>query len=404
MTQLIDYTYRFRLYPTVKQDAQLTKHFGCIRWVYNHFLGAHIKAYEAVQNGFENKKLISYHDDAKALTVLKQQAKTKWLNEANSQSLQQSLKHLIVGFKRFFQHKSKFPKFKSKNKRQSFHVPQHIRIETNKLFIVKFVDGIKINIHRPIDGVIKNATISKNKAGEYFACLGVERHIKPLPKSENQIGIDLGIKTLAVCSDETNFLNITPYKTLEKKRRVFAKGLSRAIKGSKGREKARQRLAKLDNHIRNIRQDHLHKISHHIVSKNQTIVMEDLNVSGMMKNRKLSKSIWDCSFSELVRQISYKAKWYGREFLQINRWFPSSRTCGNCDRINHGLKLNDRKWTCLNCGFVHKRDLNAARNILKQGLALQRTVGITELAVCPDIRLLVKEAIGWNGSPAIRAG
>lgn len=366
--ELTDYTYKFRLYPTKEQEIKLAKHFGCVRWAYNYFLDKRVKFYLEAKEKDLAKKCLNYNDDAKALTELKKQTETIWLNDVNSQSLQHALKHLDSGFNRFYKKLSKFPKFKKRNNKQSFRVPQHVKIEDKKLYIVKFKEGIKINLHRKVEGEIKNATISKNCSGQYFVCIGVQRHIKHLPKFNKLVGIDLGIKSLATCSDGTEYKNIKPYKTLEKRRKVLAKNLSRSVKGSKGREKARKKLAKLDNYIKNVRQDHLHKISHKIISENQTIVMEDLNVNGMLKNRKLSKAIWDCSLSELVRQVEYKSKWYGREFLQVSRWFPSSKTCGNCGYINDNLTLKDREWTCLKCEMKHDRDVNAAKNILKQGL------------------------------------
>jgi len=366
--KITDYTYKFRLYPTKEQEIKLAKHFGCVRWIYNHFLDKRIKFYLEAKEKDLAKKSLNYNDDAKALTNLKKQTEVKWLNEVSCQSLQHALKHLDSGFNRFYKKLAKFPKFKKRNNKQSFRIPQHVKVENTKLYIVKFKEGIKINLHRQIEGKIRNATISKNCAGQYFVCIGVQRHIKHLPKIDKSVGVDLGIKSLATCSDGTEYKNIKPYRTLEKRRKVLAKNLSRSVKGSKGREKARKKLAKLDNYIRNARQDHLHKISHKIISENQTIVMEDLNVSGILKNRKLSKAIWDCSLSELVRQIEYKSKWYGREFLQVSRWFPSSKTCGNCGYINDNLTLKDREWTCSRCEMKHDRDVNAAKNILKQGL------------------------------------
>jgi putative transposase len=363
--EIIDYTYKFRLYPTKEQEIKLAKHFGCVRWIYNHFLDKRVKFYLNAKEKDLAKKSLNYNDNAKELTSIK--VETKWLSEVNSQSLQHALKHLDSGFNRFYKKLAKFPKFKKKSNKQSFRIPQGVKVKNNKLFIVKFSEGIKLKLHREIQGEIRNATVSKNCAGQYFVCIGVQRHINKFKPNNKSVGIDLGIKDLATLSDGTIFKNIKPYKTLEKRRRVLAKNLSRTKKESKGREKARLKLAKLDNKIKNIRLDHLHKISHHIVSENQTIIMEDLNVNGMMKNRKLSKAIWDCSLYELVRQMQYKSKWYGREFLQVSRWFPSSKTCGNCNYINDNLTLNDRNWTCPRCNQVIDRDLNAACNILKQG-------------------------------------
>ena len=364
--EIIDYTYKFRIYPTKEQEIKLAKHFGCVRWCYNHFLDKRVKHYLNTKEQDLEKKSLNYYNDAKALTELKRE--TKWLNEVCAQSLQHALKHLDSGFNRFYKKLAKFPKFKNKSNKQSFRIPQHVKVEDNKLHIIKFKEGIEIKLHRQIEGEIRNATITKNCAGQYHVSIGVQRKIKQYKSNNNIVGIDLGIKSLATCSDGTIFENIKPYQTLQLRRRVLAKNLSRAVKGSKGREKARKKLAKLDNRIRNIRQNHLHQISHKIVSENQTIIMENLNVSGMMKNKKLSKSIWDCSLSELVRQISYKSKWYGREFLQVSRWFPSSKTCSNCSYINDNLTLNDREWACPRCKILHDRDLNASYNIKRQGL------------------------------------
>ena len=362
----IDYTYKFRLYPNSEQEIRLNQHFGCVRWCYNYFLNNRIDHYKNSKEQELQKKSLNYFDDCKMLTNLKKE--NKWLSEAIGQSLQHSLKHLDSAYNRFFKKLAKFPKFKKKNNNQSFRIPQSIEIKNNKLYIPKFKEGIKIKLHRTIEGVIRNATITKNCSGQYHACISVQRNINKDKDNDKTIGIDLGIKTLATCSDGTIFKNIKPYISLEKRRKLLAKNLSRTIKQSKGREKARIKLAKLDNKIHNIRQDHLHKISHKIVSENQTIIMENLNINGMMKNRKLSKSIQDCSLSELVRQIKYKSTWHGREFIQVSRWFPSSKTCNKCSYINDNLTLNDREWECPRCKILLDRDLNASLNIKQQGL------------------------------------
>lgn len=404
MEQHTDYTYKFRIYPTKEQEIKLSKHFGCVRFVYNRFLDRRVKFYlEAKEKDLE-KKSLNYNDDAKELTKVKDEL--DWLNDVNSQSLQHALKHLDSGFNRFYKNLAKFPRFKKRNHKQSFRVPQHVEVRGNKLHIVKFREGIEITLHRPIEGEIRNATISKNKAGQYFACIGVQRHIPKLPVVEKAVGIDLGVKALATCSDGKTYPNIRPYRTLEKHRRVLAKALSRTEKDSKGRQKARLRLAKLDNYIHNIRQDHLHKVSHQIVSENQTIVLEDLCISGMMKNRRLSKSIWDCSLYELVRQITYKAKWYGRQLIQVSRWFPSSKTCNHCGYINDELTLADREWICPRCEAKLDRDSNAATNILRQGMNLEnRTVGITEIASCHGVRPALSGLLfGLEAPPSLAAG
>lgn len=330
------------------------------------------------------KKSLHYNDDAKQLTAIKQKPETNWLNEVCAQSLQQSLKHLDGAFNSFYKKLKRFPRFKSKRGKQSFRVPQGVRVKDGNLYVIKFSEGIKMKQHRPIQGEIRNATISMNKAGQYFVSIGVRRAKPAAWKGGNNIvGIDLGIKDLAVCSDGIRYSNIKPYRNMERLLKIRAKALSRTTKGSKGREKARLYLAKLHNKIVNIRSNHLHQVSHRIVRDNQAIILEDLNVKGMMKNHKLAKSITDVSLHELVRQITYKAKWYSRSVLKIDRWFPSSKTCSCCGYINEYLTLSDREWICSRCKTHLDRDLNAAMNIQRQGLNLMnKTAGIAGLAEC----------------------
>lgn len=391
ITVLRQYTYKFRLYPDSNQQILLSKHFGCIRWIYNHFLDHRTKHYLDSKEKKLKKKSLNYFDNAKALTEIKYQPETAWLSECNSQSLQYALKNLDGAFNRFFKKLGKYPVFKKRNSKQSFRVPQFVKVEDGRLSFPKFKEGIRIDQHRYIEGKIKNATISKNQAGQYFACIGVQRKIEPKPKIDKMVGMDLGIKTFAVCSDGKSYSNIKPFQSLELRMRFRNKELSRTLKGSIGREKARRRLAKLHLKIANIRNDHLQKVSSKIVDEKQVIVLESLNVKGMMANRKLSKSIWDCSWSEFVRQIKYKSEWYGRTVVRIDKFFPSSKTCNTCGCVNENLTLEDRKWTC-SCGVNHDRDLNAARVILRQGQNLLNitTVGTTGIANCLGIRPDVK--------------
>jgi len=323
-------------------------------------------------------------DTAKELTKIKSQPETEWLNECNSQSLQHSLKHLDSAFNRFFKKLAKYPRFKSRKNKQSFRIPQFVKVELGKIYFPKFKEGIRMDDHRGIVGEIQNATITRNVAGQYFACIGVTRNIEPKLKTNKTVGIDLGIKSLVVCSDGTIFENIKPLKQLEKLVRIRQKALSRTEKKSNGRTKARLKLGKLQVKVANIRHNHLHQISHKLVSENQTIILESLDVKNMMSNHKLAKSIGDCSWSELVRQINYKSDWYGKKVIKIDRYFPSSKTCSNCGYINEHLSLGDREWECPRCNVVHDRDYNASQNILRQGLNL--TVGTTGLATCPDVR------------------
>lgn len=380
-----EYTYKMRIFPTEKQEVLLSKHFGCIRFVYNLFLDRRTKFYLEAKEKQLAKKTLTYVDMAKELTQIKSKEETEWLNECNAQSLQHALKHLDGAYNRFFKKLAKFPRFKSKKNKQSFRVPQFVSIENGRIYFPKFKEGIKIDQHREIEGTIENATITRNVAGQYYACIGTTRNIEKKPKTDKTIGIDLGIKSLVVCSDGQRFENIKPIKQLEKLVRIRQKAVSRTKKNSNGRMKARLKLGKLQVKVANIRNDHLHKISHKLVSENQTLVIEDLSVKNMMGNHRLAKSIGDCSWSELVRQITYKAGWYGRKVIKIDRYFPSSKTCSKCGYINDGLTLDQREWECPRCSSLLDRDFNASQNILRQGLN-SLMVGTTKLVACPDVR------------------
>ncbi len=357
---MVNYTYKFRLYPTKEQEVLLTKHFGCCRYVYNHYLNKRIKHY------LENNQRLNYYDDAKDLTKLKKQF--SWLKEVNSQSLQFAIKCLEGAYGKFFEKKAKFPKFKHKHGKQSFCVPQHINVDNNKLYICKFKEGIKIIVDRKIEGEIKHVIVNQNKAGQYFACVCVEKNLIPLPPNKFEVGLDLGIKTLVTCSNGKRFQQCSIKNTLQHRLVKLQQWLSRTTKGTKLHEKIRKKIAKLWQKLKNIRNDHLHKISRKIIDENQVIVIEDLNVSGMLRNHCLARSLQNSCFSELVRQLKYKGSWYGRTILQIDRWFPSSKTCSNCCYVKDNITLNEREWICPRCYSNHDRDLNAAKNIHKQGI------------------------------------
>jgi len=379
-----DYTYKLRLTPTKEQEVLLSKHFGSIRYVYNLFLDRKTKFYLEAKEKQLAKKTLTYVDMAKELTQIKSKEETKWLNECNAQSLQHAIKHLDGAYNRFFKKLARFPRFKSKKNKQSFRVPQFVTIEDGRIYFPKFKEGIRIDQHIPVKGEINYATITKNKAGQYYACIGVTRTIEHKPKADKIIGIDLGIKSLVQCSDGQQFPNIKTTKKYEKLLKTRQQALSRTKKGSKGRDKARLKVGKLQVKIANIRHNHLHQITSKLINENQVICLEDLSVKNMMANRCLSKSIGDASWGELVRQLTYKARWYGRKVIKIDRFFPSSKTCSHCGHINENLSLNMREWECPRCQTLLDRDLNASRNILRQGLNL--TVGTTGLVACPDVR------------------
>lgn len=371
---MIHYTYKFRLYPNKEQEQKFAQFFGCQRFVYNHFLNLRKERYQ-------NNETSTYNKDAGDLTKLKKEL--NWLRIPNSQSLQRTLRNLDTAFNSFFAKRNKFPRFKNRRTKQSFCIPQKTKVEDKKLYIPKFKEGIKIKQHRNIEGSIINATISKKPCGHYYVTITVERNIKKHKRNKKKVGVDLGIKDLAVLSDGTRYKNIRPYKTLQKRLAFLQKRYSKKKKDSNNKEKARRKVARLHDRIANIRHNHLHQITSKIVSENQTIVMEDLNVRGMLKNRKLAKSVADVSFFEFVRQITYKAEWHDRQLIQVDRWYPSSKTCNSCGFVNQDLTLSDRNWACPSCKKMLDRDRNAAMNILQEGQRLN-TVGTTEVKACGE--------------------
>lgn len=353
----INRAYKYRIYPDSQQQERLSKQFGSTRFVYNQFLRKRIDTYAKTGKG------LTYYDTALQLTELKKQAEYSWLNEADAQAMQQSLRDLDTAYSNFFNKYTKFPRFKKKHGKQTCRFPQRFRVEGDKLRIPK-VGLVKIVLHRPIEGKMKNLTISRTKNGNYFASIQVEQEIPEPTYSGNQIGLDLGLKDFAVTSDEQRFPNPKYLAKSEYKLGRLQRRLSIAQSGSKGREKARIKVARQYERIANQRKDFLHKLSRQLVEENQLIVIEDLNVKGMVQNHCLAKAISDVGWSEFVRQLSYKGRWYGCHVEKIDRFFPSSKRCFHCGFINQDLKLSDRHWKCPECESLLDRDLNAAQNIL----------------------------------------
>jgi len=363
---MIQKSYKYRIYPNQKQRELLEKHFSSVRFAYNWGLEKKIKAYQ------RNKKRISCFDLIKELTKLKKKKDFQWLNEVNSQSLQMALKNLDVAFTSFFRKHNRFPRFKSKKKNMdSFQIPQHLKLN-NKLTIPK-ISNIKIKLSKKIEGKIKTTTLSKTPTNKYFISILVEQDKqlskKPKITEKATIGIDLGIKTFATISDGRKIDNPKffdkSWERLKKQQRLS----SRKIKGSNNRAKQRLKVALLFEKIKNQRSDFLHKISHRLTHERQvkSIAIEDLDVSGLLKNHYLARAISDASWKEFKRQLEYKCDWYGRNLMVIGRFEASSKTC-SCGYINQELKLSDRKWTCPECKSTHDRDLLASQNIKRFAL------------------------------------
>lgn len=358
-------TYKFRILPTKEQEILLAKHFGCTRFVYNHFLNERKEQYQA------NKKSNNYYAQAATLTKLKKQEGTEWLKEVNSQTLQFALRSLDTAYVNFFRGNAKFPRFKSRKHKNSFTVPQFGKLEDGKINIPKFKQPIKAVQHREVKGEIGKMTITRTPTGKYFVSIFTEETIEELPKPEKAVGIDLGLKDFLITSDNKKFKNNRYTKRYARKLREAQKHLSRKEKGSNGFEKQKLKVAKIHEKIANSRLDTLHRVSYELVRDNQVIAVEDLNVKGMVGNRKLSKHIADASWGNFVNLLQYKCDWYGRELVKVDRFYPSSKTCNVCGWINQDLKLLDRNWTCKN-GHILDRDHNASINILKEGLKIYR--------------------------------
>jgi len=367
----IKYTYKFRLDPTDDQIELLNKHFGSVRFVYNYFLNQRKEEY------LNNKKSLNYYDQAKELTQLKKKEETKWLKEINSQTLQFSLNCLDLSYQGFFNKRTKFPNFKSKRSRNSFAIPQFVKVKNEKLFIPKF-KGIKMIMEREIRGKIGKATISRTPTGKYFVSILTEKEYNPVPSTGKKVGIDLGLKDFLVLSTGSKIKNGRFLKHYEKNLKLNQKHLSRKTKGSNCYEKQRLKVARIHEKISNSRMDLIHKTSLDLVKNFDVIYLEDLNIKGMVKNHKLAKSISDVSWGKFIEVLTYKANWNNKEVIHIDRFFPSSKTCNSCGWINNSLALKDRSWTC-KCGKEVDRDLNAAKNILNEGLRLNNiSVGTTD--------------------------
>ena len=354
-------SYKYKLKPSEEQIVLLNKHFGSIRFTYNFFLNERKKEYEI------NKNTINYYDNAKSLTELKKQEEFSWLNEINSQSLQDSLKNLETAYKNFFRFKKGFPKFKSKHDKNSFCIPQFVKLENGKLKIPKFKEPIDLILSRSFVGIIKQATISKTSTNEYFVSILVETEHNKFPKTGKSIGVDLGIKDFVITSDGYKYKNNRYTKTYAKKIKEHQQHLSRKTKNSNRYQKQKIKVATIYKKITNSRIDNLHKVSTELIKKYDLIVLEDLNIKGMIKNHKLSKHISDVSWAKFVTMLTYKAEWNDKKIVKIDRFFPSSKTCNCCGYINQNLKLDIREWICPSCKTKLDRDLNASINILKEG-------------------------------------
>jgi putative transposase len=373
--------FKFRIYPNQAQREALSVQFGHARFVYNH--------YRAVREGYylDTGTGLAYRDCADDLAdILK--VEHPWLKEADSQVLQQALKDLDRAYINFFAGRADYPNFKSKHDKQSIRYPQRFKVNGNKLYLPK-VGWVKTVFHRPIEGAPKghpkNCTVSKTKTGKYFVSIQCEMEVEDPQPKPFQVGIDLGLKTFATLSTGEKFDKPKYLHRSERRLKIRQRRLSRKVKGSNSRDKARHRVAVQHERIANQRKDFHHKLSHRLASEYGCIAFESLNTNGMLKNHSLAKAIADAGWSQFVNLTAYKALWAGGGVRKVDRFFPSSKLCSDCGDKHHHLTLNVRQWVCLNCGVFHDRDENAAINILKQA-----TVGATESYAAGDTRVQVR--------------
>lgn len=385
--------YKFRIYPNKQQRELIDKTISCSRYVWNYFLDFRIELYRFLGKG------MNYEGMDRLLTDLKKEH--SWLTEVDSRALKNELKDLQSAYNNFFAGRANFPKFKSrKSQFQDYrsqnvidrkHNRSSIRITDKRHIVIPKLHTVKCRIHRQVKGKILSAKISKTPSKQYFVSLNVENFIpQQLSETQNSVGIDLGIRRAITLSDNKKFDNTKQYQKQAKKLKLLHKRLSRKPSGSRNREKSRLRLAKLYQKVSHCKQDEIHKQTRYIVDNYGIICVEDLDVMSMKKDKGIARLLNNVNLGEYLRCLAYKCKWYGRYFVKIDRYFPSSKMCSHCGKINDKLKLSQKRWKCLHCLSEHDRDENASINIKNEGLRIhhnnigKNTAGTAGINACED--------------------
>ena len=359
--------YKYRFYPSDEQKHILAQTFGCCRYVYNWALRQRTDAY------YQRGERLYYEGTAGRLVTLKKQEETIWLNEVSSVVLQQSLRHLDKAFRNFFEGRADYPTFKKKrNQQAATYASNAFTWNGHHLTLAKMDAPLEITWHRPLPDGCKprSVTVTKDEADRYFVSILVEEDIKPLEVTPKMVGLDLGLKSMVITSDGRTHGNPKFFHKDEKKLAKAQRQHAKKKKGSKNRNKARLKVARIHKKVADRRRDYQHQLSTRIIRENQVVCVESLQVKNMVKNHCLAKSISDVGWSEFIRQLEYKAEWYGRTLVKIDKWYPSSKRCFDCGHILDSLTLDVRHWVCPECGVAHDRDINAAKNILAAGLAV----------------------------------
>ena len=359
--------YKYRVYPNKAQEELLAKTFGCCRFVYNQTLAYRKEKYE------REKKSVS-RTDCNNYCNRELKAQHEWLKEVDKFALTNAIYNMDAAFQKFFKEHAGYPKFKSKHENHKSYTTNF----TNGNIAADFGNGkiklpklkqVKAKLHREFEGQIKSATVSQAPSGKYYVSILVETEHEELPHTDKNTGLDLGVKDLCITSDGTKYWNPKTIRKYEKKLAKLQRQLSHKEKRSRNYYKQKKKIASCHEKIRNTRKDYLHKVSHEIISESQVIVSEDLQIKNMVKNHHMAKSISDVSWYELTRQLEYKAEWNKRKYVKINTFYASSQLCSVCGYQNTKTKsLSVREWTCPVCGAEHDRDINAAKNILAEGL------------------------------------